>query len=199
MGRHKFREEIPKREADNLYYSGEEKRKVKVVWMTWRMWMMIGVEDNRLSSLPRERVKRIRGIDISPGMIKVCKEKLTNNKIAEDKGYVVVGDITEFALNETFDLIIAPFRVIQNIEDSNSTIGLLQCIGKHLSSGGSSILNAFNPKWGPEEMRKKWCYEGEKLQWERNIDRIRITCSAKQTRMNEKTLALYPELIYRKY
>src|SRR5260221_12245897 len=58
----------------------------------------------------------IHGLDLSEAMTAVCRRKLEAAGIATSKAQVEVQDITNFALNQTFDLIIAPYRVLQNLE-----------------------------------------------------------------------------------
>src|SRR5215510_1426727 len=53
--------------------------------------------------------KYIQGIDISPAMISICREKLIKTGIPQAKARVIEGDISDFDLDQSFDLIIAPF------------------------------------------------------------------------------------------
>jgi len=75
----------------------------------------------------------IHGIDISPAMITICREKLIKASIPRTKAQVIEGDISDFDLGQTFDLIIAPFRVLQNLETDQEVDGLFRCIRKHLT------------------------------------------------------------------
>src|SRR5262249_6680782 len=58
----------------------------------------------------------IHGLDLSEAMVAVCRRKLAAAGITPTKAQVEVRDITNFALHQTFDLIIAPYRVLQNLE-----------------------------------------------------------------------------------
>jgi len=58
----------------------------------------------------------IHGLDISEAMVAVCREKLQAAGMVGTKAQVEVEDITNFALGRTFDLIFAPYRVLQNLE-----------------------------------------------------------------------------------
>ena len=108
-------------------------------------------------------------------------------------------DITNFALNQTFDLIIAPYRVLQNLEADAAVEGLFRCIRQHLAPSGSCILNVFRPKRDPEAMRREWCSDEEKLSWETAVEGGRVTCHERYSRMDPDRMILYPELIYRRY
>src|SRR5262245_50224648 len=92
----------------------------------------------------------IRGIDSSEAMLDVCRQKLAKEGLSPDKAAVQLGDITSLDLGETFDLITAPFRVMQNLETNDQLDGLFETIRRHLAPFGTAVLNAFNP-FGPRE------------------------------------------------
>ena len=141
----------------------------------------------------------IQGIDLSPAMISICQEKLIKAKVPPAKARVVEGDISDFDLGRTFDLIIAPFRVLQNLETDEQVDGLFRCIHKHLSPKGTCILNVFRPFREPDEMRRLWATPEENLSWEVPVEGGRLACYDRRARMDEEKLILYPELIYRRY
>ncbi len=141
----------------------------------------------------------IHGLDLSPAMISICKRKLAGTGIPPTKAKVEVGDITDFDLGQTFDFIIAPFRVLQNLETDAEVDGLFRCVHKHLASGGSCILNVFNPNRDPETLRREWCTDVETLNWEMPIEGGRLACYDRRPRMDKDKLVLYPELVYRRY
>ena len=139
------------------------------------------------------------GIDLSPAMILICREKLANAGVPPQRAQVEVGDITDFDLNRPFDLIIAPFRVLQNLETDGEVDGLFRCIRGHLAPGGSCILNVFRPYLHAEDLRQKWVREQEKMEWEVPVEAGRLTCYDRRPRMDPEKLVLFPELIYRQY
>lgn len=141
----------------------------------------------------------IQGVDISPAMISICREKLVKTGIPQTKAQVREGDITDFNLDQTFDLIIAPFRVLQNVETDQEVDGLFRCIRKHLAPNGTCILNVFRPFFEPEELQKRWTTKEENLSWEVPIKGGKLACYDRRAYMDVKKLTLYPELIYRKY
>src|SRR5437867_2745352 len=108
----------------------------------------------------------IHGLDLSEAMVAVCRRKLQAAGIAATKASVEVQDITNFVLDQRFDLLIAPYRVLQNLETDAAVTGLFRCIRQHLMPGGSCILNVFRPKGDPEALRREWCTGQEKLCWE---------------------------------
>jgi len=143
--------------------------------------------------------KYIHGIDLSEAMLSLCKRKLRDANIPQFKATVEVGDITNFKLEQTFDFIIAPFRVLQNIESDSEVDGLFRCINEHLTPDGTCILNVFNPNRDRETLRREWCSNEERLAWEVPIEDGKIVCYDRRPQMNKEKLILYPELIYRKY
>jgi SAM-dependent methyltransferase len=146
-----------------------------------------------------EKYDYIHGLDLSEAMVAVCRRKLEGTGITPAKAQVEVQDITNFALHQTFDLVIAPFRVLQNLETDTAVTGLFRCIRQHLMPGGSCILNVFRPNRDPETLRREWCTEQEMLEWEVVVEGGRVTCHDRRLRMDPEKLIPYPELIYRRY
>jgi len=144
----------------------------------------------------------MHGLDHSPAMLAICRQKLAVTGIDESRARVERRDICEFSLKRHFDLIIAPFRVMQNLESDSQVEGMLECIREHLSPGGTCVLNVFKPKYEPEEMRRCWIRQGEvtvaELQSPDNRG-VRYVYSERWPRMDAERLILYPEIIYRYY
>ena len=109
------------------------------------------------------------------------------------------GDITDFDLGRTFDLLIAPYRVLQNLETDQEVDGLFRCIRKHLAPGRTCILNVFKPLYEPEELIKRWETKDEDLSWEIPVEGGRVACYDRKSGIDVEKLILYPELIYRRY
>ncbi len=141
----------------------------------------------------------IHGIDVSAAMLSICRDKLLAEGIEPARAQVEEGDISDFDLGRTFDLIIAPFRVLQNLETDAQVDGLFRCIHSHLAPGGTCVLNVFRPYLDREALRAHWCTEEETVDWEVPIDGGRLICSNRRPRMDTEKLVLYPELIYRRY
>ena len=141
----------------------------------------------------------IHGIDHSEAMLGLCWAKLRQRGVPSSKGCVELGDITRLSLPMQFDLVIAPFRVLQTLETDEEVDGLFGSIRRHLTPGGSCILNAFNPKYDPEGLLRDWVSHEEILIWEVPYLGGRLTCHDRRPRMDREKLVLYPELIYRWY
>jgi SAM-dependent methyltransferase len=143
--------------------------------------------------------REIYGLDHSAAMLSFCRQKLAAAGLPPQKAQVAEGDITCFDLGRRFDFIIAPFRVLQNLETDAEVDGLFRCLHRHLAPHGTCILNVFMPIYGPETLRQKWVRPEEKFEWEAPVPGGRITCSSRRSRMDTERLVLYPELIYRTF
>lgn len=141
----------------------------------------------------------IHGVDISEAMISICRNKLVKKGIPSSKARGQIGDITKIDLGRTFDLIIAPYRVFQNLETDEQVDGFFNIVRRHLSRNGSCILNVFKPNRDPAGLRKEWAKESEYLSWEVPIKDGRVTCHGRNTRIDSESMILYPEIIYRTY
>ena len=133
----------------------------------------------------------IHGIDSSQAMLQICREKLGESENAR----ITLGDICDFDLGRRFDLIIAPYRVLQNLETDAQLDGLFRCVRAHLSATGTCVLNVFRPKWQARE----WLRDGETFNWEVRIEGGRVTCHDRRRRVDVERRILYPELIWRRY
>lgn len=159
----------------------------------------LGCGTGRVSIPLAQRCGFLHGLDLSGAMLDLCREKIARTGLSAERIVVELSDISNFDLGTQFDLIIAPFRVIQNLETDEQLDGLFRCIRTHLAPEGRSILNVFHPNRPREELLRNWPMDKEKLAWEVERDRERMTCHDFRRRLSEDPLVLYPELIYRRY
>lgn len=141
----------------------------------------------------------IHGVDASPAMLSICRDKLGKAQIPATEARVEIGDIANLNLGKVFDLITAPYRVFQNLETDAEVRGFFESVHRHLASEGRCILNVFMPNREPAALREEWISEEEYPCWEVPIEGGRITCHGKNARMDKDKMILYPELIYRTY
>ena len=141
----------------------------------------------------------LHGLDLSAAMLELCRAKIGQAGLGPERIVVEQADITDFDLGTSFDLIIAPYRVIQNLETDEQLLGLFRCVRAHLAPGGRCILNAFHPNRPRDELIRGWVTNDENLAWEVERDGERITCHDVRPRLSEDPLVLYPELIHRRY
>ncbi len=141
----------------------------------------------------------LHGLDLSDAMLDLCRRKIANTGLGADRIVVEHGDITAFELGSSFDLIISPFRVIQNLETDAQLDGLFHCIRDHLAPDGRCILNVFRPNRPRDKLVRSWVTDEENLAWTVERDAERITCHDARRRLTETPLVVYPELIYRRW
>jgi SAM-dependent methyltransferase len=159
----------------------------------------LGCGTGRVTLALLPQVHFIYGIDISPAMLAICLEKLAKAGIPSDKAKVAEGDITDFNLGRTFDLIIAPYRVLQNLETDREVNGLFRCIRRHLAPHGTCILNVFKTRFAPDALQERWAASAENFAWEVPVTGGRLVCLELRRGIDGEKLVLYPELIYRRY
>ncbi len=159
----------------------------------------LGCGTGRVTTAIASQCGFIHGIDISTAMVDLCREKIARLSLPSERVALSVGDISDFALDRKFDFIIAPFRVLQNLETTAEVDRLLACVHQHLAKDGTCILNVFNPIFKPDELRAKWLAPGERLNWETVTADGKVACYDRRARIDEEQLVLYPDLIYRHY
>ncbi len=146
-----------------------------------------------------EHCAYIHGLDCSEAMLSLCREKLAAAAILAEKASVQWADISDFVLDQTFDLIIAPYRVLQNLATDSEVHGLFQCIRQHLSPTGKCILNVFKPNAERDSLLTEWCCQEEMFEWESVIDGDRVVCMFRRSRIEADPLVMYPEFRYRRF
>lgn len=89
----------------------------------------------------------ITGLDSSPAMLALCRDKL-----AQEPGEVrsrvtlVKGDMRDFDVGtKKFALATTPFRPFQHLVTVEEQLGCLSAVRRHLVDGGKFILDVFNP------------------------------------------------------
>ena len=90
----------------------------------------------------------IVGIDPSSGMLARCRAKLAAEP-ADVRERVALHqlDIREADLGNTFQLVIAPFRVFQHIVTITEQLRFLEAVRRHLAPGGQFAFDVFNPSF----------------------------------------------------
>lgn len=145
----------------------------------------------------------LQGLDYSPAMLEICERNRDAAGVDATRATAEFADITDFDLTgrmPKFDLIIAPFRVMQNLETDQQVGGLMRCIKKHLAPGGKAILNTFCPRGGPDVIKAFWdSRDGSKPAWSQPDGEETVELTDLCTRYREDPLIVYPELCYRRY
>jgi hypothetical protein len=132
-------------------------------------------------------------------MLEQCRAKIPESGVGDERITVSQADITDFDLEARFDLIIAPFRVMQNLETDAQLSGLFRGIRRHMAEGSRCILNVFHPNRDRETLVTEWVSEEENLAWEVHSGEERIACFDVRRSLSTDPLILYPDLVYRRY
>jgi SAM-dependent methyltransferase len=88
----------------------------------------------------------IEGVDASPEMLERCRAKL--QKESDDVRRRVTlhrADARTFEIGRQFDLVIAPFRVMQHLTMIEDQLAFLHSAARHLRPGGRLAFDVFNP------------------------------------------------------
>lgn len=86
----------------------------------------------------------IVGLDFSEHMLARCRGKLQNQpEEVRARIRLVQGDMTDFHLEETFSLVIIPFRPFQHLVSVADQIACLRCIHRHLAEDGKLVFDFF--------------------------------------------------------
>ena len=89
---------------------------------------------------------KIVGIDLSPNMLRVCRERLLHeSKEVQSNVRLVQSDMRDFELSQAFTLVTIPFRPFQHLTTVEDQRACLECIHRHLVEDGRLILDLFNP------------------------------------------------------
>jgi SAM-dependent methyltransferase len=88
----------------------------------------------------------ITGLDLSPHMLGVCRERLkAEPDQVRSRVRLVEGDMRHFEIPQPFSLVTLPFRPFQHLTTVGDQLACLDCIHQHLETGGKLILDIFNP------------------------------------------------------
>jgi len=88
----------------------------------------------------------ITGLDLSPYMLNKCREKLAAKPAEIQKRVrLVQGNMTDFDVDEQFQLVTIPFRPFQHLITIAEQKACLKNVAKHLKPGGLLALDVFHP------------------------------------------------------
>jgi SAM-dependent methyltransferase len=92
---------------------------------------------------------KILGLDLSPHMLHVCRQRLLDEpEEVRSRVQLVQADMRDFELSQAFKLVTMPFRPFQHLTSVDDQRACLACVHRHLVEGGRLILDLFNPSLG---------------------------------------------------
>jgi SAM-dependent methyltransferase len=87
----------------------------------------------------------ITGLDFSPYMLQICREKLTGQpEKIQSRIKLIQGDMTKFKTDEKYALATIPFRPFQNLITVAEQKACLDCIHQHLEAKGKLVFDVFH-------------------------------------------------------
>lgn len=88
----------------------------------------------------------IVGLDFSPHMLAVCRQRLLDESEAiQERVRLVQADMRHFSLDDRFTLVTIPFRPFQHLLTVEDQLSCLAQVHQHLVDDGVLILDIFNP------------------------------------------------------
>ena len=140
----------------------------------------------------------LQGIDSSAAMLALCHERLAAAGISPQQARAEPGDITRLDLGQSFDLIIAPFRVFQNLATDTQAAGFFDTVHRHLAPGGRCIPNVFRPFASIAEVRARWAARSADEQvWSRPFGAGQVVAFERIAAVHPERMIVYPVLTYR--
>ena len=104
----------------------------------------LGCGTGRIAMALAQAGNRITGLDISERMLeRAIKKRAALRVEARERIHFVQGDMAHFDLGEKFHLVIIPFRPFQHLLEVRQQMDCLDCVRKHLATGGRLILDVF--------------------------------------------------------
>jgi hypothetical protein len=102
-------------------------------------------------------------LDFSTDLLSILKGKIKSEpQELQDRVSLYQGDMRDFALGKTYDLITVPFRPLQHLFTVEDQLAAFRSFGAHLKSGGKLAFNVFFPNFqlldevGVEKVELEW-------------------------------------------
>ena len=139
----------------------------------------------------------IVGIDSSPRMLSVCRQRLDREEeTVRSRVRLVEADMRNFSVDERFALVTIPFRPFQHLLTVEDQLACLATIRRHLASAGRLILDVFNPALdmlvnGPFGVEHGDEAEFQMADGRRVVRRIKTVAANRFTQVNDHELIYY--------
>ncbi|HKP16209.1 MAG TPA: class I SAM-dependent methyltransferase [Gemmatimonadaceae bacterium] len=110
----------------------------------------LGCGTGRLTLPLAQAGHEVTGIDLSPAMLARARAKLAAQpRSVQDRVTLHEGDVRRLELEATpsFDLVAAPFRILQHLVTIEDQLDVLAGARRRLRPGGRLVLDVFNPNY----------------------------------------------------
>ena len=88
----------------------------------------------------------IVGLDSSPHMLAMCRDQMRRESTeTQSRVDLVPGDMREFSIPQSFNLVTIPFRPFQHLTTTADQLACLASIRRHLVDDGLLVFDLFNP------------------------------------------------------
>ena len=106
----------------------------------------LGCGTGRIAIPIAQQGVRVVGLDISSSMLDVCGQKWDEASAkVENTLNLVQGDMSDFSLEDTFSLVMMPYRSFMHLLDFKAQLSCLNCVAAHLEPDGRFIMNTWVP------------------------------------------------------
>ncbi|PYE53497.1 class I SAM-dependent methyltransferase [Deinococcus yavapaiensis] len=95
------------------------------------------------------------GLELSADMLRYARARARD---ADVSPRFVEGDMRDFDLGESFDLVIAPFNAFMHLYSTGDQLAALRAVRRHLAPRGRLAFDVYVPNFGPEGVLR---HEGE--------------------------------------
>jgi len=132
----------------------------------------IGCGQGRHLSIFAEKQYQITGVDLSPVLLRIAKEKHINNSFVQ----LIQADMRQLPLQSKFDLVLNLFTSFGYFENDDENINVLKQINALIKDTGSFVIDYFNSDFVKKNLVPKHKKEvGELIvEQERYIEDSRI-------------------------
>jgi SAM-dependent methyltransferase len=115
----------------------------------------LGAGAGRVSIPLARRNLTVTGLELSPKMLALGHENAIREAVNVN---FVLGDARDFAFDEKFPLVIAPFNALMHLYTLSDQDRALACIRAHLEPGGVFAFDVYVPNFGAQSVLR---HEGE--------------------------------------
>ena len=88
---------------------------------------------------------RVTGVDLSPTMLNLAREKVTEAGL-EERIRLVHGDMRTVRLDRRFDLVIIGLNSLMHLAEQAEQLATLCNAARHLTANGRLVIDLFNPE-----------------------------------------------------